>query len=270
MSRRHAAAREVLTIHFESANYREVVMAVPISSRSRLDGKVAVITGGAGGIGTKVADALEARGAIVYILDVTAPPTSSRPFRSVDVRSLESVQPVIDEIVDTSGRVDIAVGCAGIVSGTGLLDLTDEETRLILDVNLLGFVNLLRAVVPSMQAQGSGKVVALGSVASRVGGVKSGPAYVAAKAGVTGVVKWAAKVYGPDGIHVNAVAPGPVLTPMWEGLNLGDSVEDATGYPLGRLGRAEDIAEPIAFLAGPESNWITGQTLDINGGSYFS
>lgn len=248
-------------------------MVVPISSHEGLAGKVAVITGGSGGIGQKVADALEARGATVYVLDLDKPADgdgAARPFLRCDVRDSESVHSAIDLVVAGAGRVDIAVGCAGVVSGTGLLELDDDENQLILDVNLLGFIHLLRAVVPTMQKQGGGKVVALGSVASRVGGVKSGPVYVAAKAGVAGVVKWAAKTYGPDGIFVNAVAPGPVMTPMWEGLNAGKLDEDATGYPLGRLGRPEDIAEPIAFLAGPESNWITGQTLDINGGSYFS
>ncbi len=240
------------------------------SNHDGLNGRVAVITGGCGGIGRKVAVALTARGAHCYLLDVSGPADEAVPFVHADVRSFDSVQAAVDDVLTQAGRIDIAVGCAGVVSGTGLLELTDEETQMILEVNLLGFVNLLRAVVPAMTAQGSGKVVALGSVASRVGGVKSGPVYVAAKAGVAGVVKWAAKTYGPHGIQVNAVAPGPVLTPMWQGLNDGAVNEDATGYPLGRLGRPEDIAEPIAFLAGPESNWITGQTLDINGGSYFS
>lgn len=246
---------------------------IPVSNHGGLAGKVAVVTGGAGSIGSKVAEALEARGAAVYVLDVAEPKLGDRtfrPFLKTDVGRFESVQAAIDEVLAKAGRIDIAIGCAGVVSGTGLLDLTEAESQMVLDVNLLGFIHLLRAVVPGMKNQGFGKVVALGSVASRVGGVKSGPVYVAAKAGVAGVVKWAAKVYGPDGIFVNAVAPGPVLTPMWESLNSGKLEEDATGYPLGRLGRPEDIAEPIAFLAGPESNWITGQTLDINGGSYFS
>lgn len=248
-------------------------MTVPISSRERLDGKVAVITGGAGGIGGKVAESLIARGATVYAWDLAKTlvdlPEGLRGIE-VDVSSTASLEAATERVLSETGRVDIAVGCAGIVSGAGLDDEDPAETERVLGVNLLGFINLLRAVIPTMQQQGSGKVVALGSVASRVGGVKSGPVYIGAKAGVAGVVKWAAKTYGPDGIHVNAVAPGPVLTGMWQSLNGGTVVEDATGYPLGRLGYAEDVAEPIVFLAGPESNWITGQTLDVNGGSYFS
>jgi len=245
-------------------------MVVPVSNNEGLSGQVAVITGGTGGIGQQVAATLEARGASVFLLDLVEPADTSRPFVKCDVSEFESVNSAVTSVLASAGQVDIAVGCAGVVSGTGLLELTDEENAKILGVNLLGFVNLLRAVVPPMQEKGGGKIVALGSVASRVGGVKSGPVYVAAKAGVAGVVKWAAKAYGGDGIFVNAVAPGPVLTPMWQGLNAGTVNEDATGYPLGRLGRPEDVAEPIAFLAGPESNWITGQTLDVNGGSYFS
>jgi 3-oxoacyl-[acyl-carrier protein] reductase len=243
-------------------------MPAPVSSHGRLDGQIAVVTGGAGSIGSAVVAALAARGATVYALDTASSEVGLS--LKVDVRSLQGLLNAVDEIVERSGRIDIAVGAAGIASGKGLLELDDADTDTVLDVNLLGFLNLMRAVVPGMQRNGFGKIVALGSVASRIGGVKSGPVYVAAKAGVAGAVKWAAKTYGPDGIYVNCVAPGPVLTPMWMGLNAGALVEQADGYPLGRLGRPEDIAEPIAFLCGPESNWITGQTLDINGGSYMS
>lgn len=248
-------------------------MTVPVSNSESLHGKVAVITGGAGGIGRKTAEVLSARGATVYVLDLAGAITSSSSATAsiaVDVSDTASLQAAVEQVLTETGRIDIAIACAGTVSGAGLQDENPDETALVLNVNLLGFINLLRVVIPTMQQQRSGKIVALGSVASRVGGVKSGPVYIGAKAGVSGVVKWAAKNYGPDGIHVNAVSPGPVLTDMWQGLNGGDLVVDATGYPLGRLGYAEDIAQPIAFLAGPESNWITGQTLEVNGGSYFA
>lgn len=246
-------------------------MNVPISSRADFRNQIAVITGGSGGIGLAVAKSLEARGATVVILDLLPPDDhSSENYIDVDVSSYISLQDAITEVLQRFARVDIAIGCAGVVSGLSFEDFSEDEANRIIDVNFNGFVNLLRAVIPPMCQQKSGKIVALGSVATRVGGVQSGPAYIGAKAAVTGVVKWAAKTYGSEGIHVNAVAPGPILTPMWQGLNDGELVEDATGYPLGRLGRPEDIAEPIIFLAGSESNWITGQTLDINGGSYFS
>ena len=248
-------------------------MATQLSSNSGVSGMVGLITGGRGSIGGAVVRALVRDGATISSADLGEPadPKDDGAHQlELDVTDLEQVCAAVDAIVGRDGRIDIAVGAAGIAGNTPLVDLTSSEIQQVLQVNLVGFLNLLRAVVPHMQRQQFGKIVALGSVAARIGGVKSGIHYVSAKSAVHGAVKWAAKTYGPDGIFVNVVAPGPVLTPMWDGLNDGVRVEDAPGYPLGRLGRPEDIAEPIVFLCGTASNWITGATLDINGGMYLS
>jgi 3-oxoacyl-[acyl-carrier protein] reductase len=251
-------------------------MATGISDGSGIRDRVAIVTGGNGGIGGAIVRAFTREGARTTSADLAAAASADAAdgklvsYTQVDVTDVEQVKAAVDAIVEREGRIDIAVGAAGIAAGKSLEEMSVEEFHQIIDVNLLGFLNLMEAVLPHMRRQGSGKIVALGSIAARIGGVKAGAHYVAAKSGVHGAVKWAAKTYGPDGIFVNAVAPGVVLTPMWFGLNDGKRNENADGYPLGRLGRPEDIAEPVVFLSSPASNWITGTTLDINGGMYMS
>jgi 3-oxoacyl-[acyl-carrier protein] reductase len=250
-------------------------VVAPPSNGDGIGGAVAIITGGHGSIGQATARAFAREGARVYCFDLPPDDPAKSEGRvgssvAVDVTDEAAVEHAVASVLQDAGRIDIAVAAAGIAAGTDLADITPGELHRVLDVNLGGVINLLRAVVPAMTEQRYGKFVALGSVAARVGGVKAGPHYVAAKSGVHGLVKWAAKRYGPAGIFVNAIAPGPVLTPMWAGLNAGEAVEQAPGYPLGRLGLPEDVAETALFLASPASNWITGATVDINGGLYMS
>jgi 3-oxoacyl-[acyl-carrier protein] reductase len=251
-------------------------MPTDISDGSGVRDRVAIVTGGNGGIGSAIVRAFCRDGARTTSADLAAEPAEhpgegeKASYAQLDVTDIGQVKAAVDAIVAREGRIDIAVGAAGVAAGKSLEEMGVEEFHHIIDVNLLGFLNLMEAVIPHMQRQRTGKIVALGSVAARIGGVKAGAHYVAAKSGVHGAVKWAAKTYGPDGIFVNAVAPGVVLTQMWLGLNDGKPNENANGYPLGRLGRPEDIAEPVVFLSSPASNWITGTTLDINGGMYMS
>jgi 3-oxoacyl-[acyl-carrier protein] reductase len=249
-------------------------MSSPTSTNAGVRDQVAVVTGGSGSIGRAVVRAFVRDGARVTSLDRVKPGDAATDpdvaDEVIDVSSLAAVQSAVDAVVAREGRIDIAVGAAGVAGNTALAELAEPELTEIINVNLVGFLNLMRAVIPHMQRQRFGKIVALGSVAARVGGVKSGVHYVAAKSAVHGAVKWAAKTYAADGILVNAVAPGPVMTPMWDGLNGGQRVAEAPGVPLGRLGEPADIAEPIVFLCGAASNWITGQVIDINGGMYFS
>jgi 3-oxoacyl-[acyl-carrier protein] reductase len=134
----------------------------------------------------------------------------------------------------------------------------------------MGVVNPVRKIFPLMCDNGYGKIVALGSVAARIGGVASGPAYVSAKSAVHGMIKWLAKAGAKHGVYANAVAPGPVETPMWQTVTQRQPPSAHNSVPLGRYGQPEDIAQSILFLASPQSNWITGTTIDINGGSYFN
>jgi len=248
---------------------------IPVSGPARLDGQVALVTGGAGGIGFEVVKTLAAAGATVIAADLAEADVSGVPGGKVeavryDVTSQADTDKVVDKIKRDHGKIDVLVLCAGTIANTHLVDSTDAEWESIWKVNVMGVVNPLRKIFPLMRDAGYGKIVCLGSVAVRVGGVASGPAYVAAKSAVHGIVKWVAKNGAKDGVFINAVAPGPVETNMWAKVTERAPPSPNASVPLGRYGQPEDIAQAILFLASPASNWITGQTVDINGGSYFS
>lgn len=242
---------------------------IPISGPARLDRQVALVTGAAGGIGRAAVAALAQAGARVVATDI-AEPTGDWPegvdFRNCDVTSSASVASVVDEVLQAYSRVDILVLCAGTISHASLTDSTDEEWRSILDVNLFGVVTPVQKLYPVMVKQGYGKIVALGSIAAKIGGVASGPSYVSAKSAVHGLMKWVAKAGAAHGVYANIIAPGPVETPMWSKVTQRAAPSPHRSVPLGRYGQPEDIAQSILFLASPASNWITGTVLDVNGG----
>jgi len=247
---------------------------IPVSGPANLDGQVALVTGGAGGIGSEVARTLAAAGATVVATDLSeSHPFADAPnihYQRYDVTSRSETDALVERIVAKHGKIDILVLCAGTIANTPLWDSTDEEWESIWRVNVMGVVNPMRRIFPLMKENGYGKIVALGSVAMRIGGVASGPAYVGAKSAVHGIIKWAAKAGAPHGVFANAVAPGPVETAMWASVTERKPPSAHSSVPLGRYGQPEDIAQSILFLASPASNWITGTTLDINGGSYLN
>jgi 3-oxoacyl-[acyl-carrier protein] reductase len=156
-----------------------------------------------------------------------------------------------------------------VIARTPLADSTDPEWEAMLSVNVMGVVNPARKLFPIMCAQGFGKILAAGSIAAKNGGVASGPAYVASKAAVHGMVRWMAKAGAPHGVYANTLAPGPVETAMWAQVTGAAGAPSArTTVPLGRYGSAEDIAQAALFLCSPASNWITGTSLDISGGMW--
>jgi 3-oxoacyl-[acyl-carrier protein] reductase len=243
---------------------------IPISGPARLDGQIALLTGAAGGIGREVANALAKAGATVIATDIL----NGNPFEGrenihylrYDVTSTDQTNAIVERIEHESGPIRVLVLCAGSIANTPLTDSTDDEWNVIWRVNVMGVVNPLRKIFPLMCKAGAGKIVALGSIAAKIGGVASGPAYVAAKSAVHGLMKWTAKAGAAHGVFANVVAPGPVETPMWQSVT-GRKPPSAHGsVPLGRFGQPEDIAQAILFLCSPQSNWITGTTLDVNGG----
>jgi 3-oxoacyl-[acyl-carrier protein] reductase len=238
----------------------------PLSGPARLDGQVAFVTGAAGGIGRATALALAAAGARVIASDIADQVDYGDAKGISYVRYDVTSQADTDRIIDQAGRIDILILCAGTISHKPLTESTNEEWESILAVNLFGVLNPVRKVYPLMAAQGYGKMVAVGSIAAKIGGVAAGPSYVAAKAAVHGLFKWVAKAGAAHGVYASVVAPGPVETPMWEKVTLRAPPSPHKSVPLGRYGQPEDIAQAIVFLASPMSNWITGTVLDINGG----
>ncbi|MDH7785580.1 3-oxoacyl-[acyl-carrier protein] reductase [Ochrobactrum sp. 19YEA23] len=242
---------------------------IPLSGPAQLQGQVAIVTGGAGAIGRATVMALAESGATVVATDLAESADYGHPsidYRKLDVTSREASSALVRDLKAQYGRVDILILCAGTISNRSLADASDDEWHSILNVNLLGVANPLREVLPLMEEQAYGKVVALGSIAAKIGGVASGPAYIAAKSGVHGVIKWVAKSFASKGIYANVVAPGPVETPMWETVTQKIAPSANGNVPLGRFGHPDDIAQSIVFLASPQSNWITGTVLDVNGG----
>lgn len=243
---------------------------VAVSGRIDLEGKVFMVTGAAQGIGQAVAMAMAREGAKIAVFDILDGRATVDAIEAMGGDALArqgsviyggAVEGVVRDTLDQWGVIDGIVTAAGVVS-RGDLNSTDmEEWRRVLEINLVGTFNAVKAVYPHLEARRQGKIVCIGSVAGKVGGVISGPAYVASKGGVHALVKWLAKTAAPSGIHVNAVAPGPVYTSMIAGYPYRDDMS-----PLGRLGHPQDIAEAALFLASPASNWITGHVLDVNGG----
>ncbi|MCF8044110.1 MAG: SDR family oxidoreductase [Desulfarculaceae bacterium] len=247
-------------------------MSTPVSGAIDLSGRKALVSGAARGIGRAAALAMAREGADVACLDILDCAETARLIQKMgrqalaiktDVRSPEEVEAGVGQVLSVWRRVDILVSSHGILgrSGTPLPALDLGEWDRLQEVNLRGAFLLLRAVWPVMQTQGGGKVVFLGSIAGRVGGVLAGPHYCSSKGGVHALAKWAAKNGAAHGILVNVIAPGPIATPM-----IADEPYQPDMSPLGRLGEPEDIAEAVVFLASQASNYITGIVLDVNGG----
>jgi 3-oxoacyl-[acyl-carrier protein] reductase len=246
-------------------------MAQHLSGPASLEGQVALITGGAGGMGRAIAKAFHAAGARVVATDRNDKEDLGPgiDYRRYDVTSRAETDRVVDAVIATHGKVDILVLCAGIIARTPLGDSSDEEWDSIMSVNVRGVVNPTRKLFPIMCARGFGKILAAGSIAAKNGGVASGPAYVASNAAVHGMMRWIAKAGAPHGVYANTLAPGPVETAMWANVTGGSVAPSANAtVPLGRYGNADDIAQAALFLCSPASNWITGTSLDISGGMW--
>jgi len=240
--------------------------------------KVAIITGAASrrGIGRATAACFARHGARVVILDLDASAAQNAARElgeghlglAANVTDPDAVRQAVARVVSEFGRIDVLVNNAGITQPVKTLEIGIEDYNRILDVNLRGTLLMSQAVIPVMQQQGGGSIVCLSSVsAQRGGGIFGGPHYSAAKAGVLGLTKAMAREFGPDQIRVNALTPGLIQTDITGGL-MQDERRHAIidGIPLGRLGAADDVANAALFLASELSSYLTGVTLDVNGG----
>ncbi|MBT3286373.1 MAG: 3-oxoacyl-[acyl-carrier-protein] reductase [Victivallales bacterium] len=240
------------------------------------EGRVAVITGGARGIGRSIAKELAAGGATLALVDVlldVAEETAAE-FRSqgveaaafaANVANPEDVTRMCGEVIERFGKIDILVNNAGITRDNLIMRMKEADWDAVIAVNLKGTFNCIKAVTRAMMKARYGRIVNIASVVGVMG--NAGQAnYSASKAGVIGLTKTAAKELASRNITVNAVAPGYIQTDMTDKVT--DAARDAflTNIPLGRAGQPEDVARAVRFLCSDDADYITGQVLNIDGG----
>jgi NAD(P)-dependent dehydrogenase (short-subunit alcohol dehydrogenase family) len=234
-----------------------------------LDGKVAIVTGGAQGIGAAIAAGLEAEGAEVVVVDLEPPEGGIR----ADVSSEDDVARMVEEALERNGRVDILVNNAGLYASLEMRAFTEiplEEWRQVMDVNVASMFLTCRAVVPVMREQGGGKIVNISS-GTPFRGVPYLLHYVTSKGAIVALTRALAKELGKDSIHVNCVAPGFTMS---EGVRSHPEVVEklrdvsVAARTLQRDQVPEDVVGAVVYLAGPGSDFVTGQTIVIDGGQY--
>lgn len=239
--------------------------------------QTAIVTGGSRGIGRAVAVRLAKDGmnlVINYRGNSAAAEATERLCRELgaevllvqgDVSRAEDCEKLAEQAKEVFGRVDVLVNNAGITRDGLLARMTEEDFRAVLDVNLVGPWNMMKAVNRIMMKQRYGRIVNLSSVTGLMGNMGQ-TNYAAAKAGIVGMTKSYAREVAGRGITVNAVAPGFIDTDMTEAMPEGAKDKIITGIPMGRTGKPEDVAEAVAFLASEQAGYITGEVLRVDGG----
>lgn len=245
-------------------------------------GQVALVTGGAGGIGGAVTRALLERGAVVVCADRNAPPppqgVDAARFHAAafDVARRDEVQRLVGEALAAHGRIDVLVNVAGVASFGSAESITEAEWDRVIDINLKGTFMCCQAVIAPMRAQKHGRIVNIGSVVGKNAGNArpwiapeeqqraANVAYGVSKAGVHAMTGFLAKEMAPHGVTVNAVAPGPIATAMTT--SFPEALRNL--IPVGRMGVLDDVVRAVLFLAAKDNGFVNGEVLDVNGGMW--
>ena len=239
----------------------------------RLDGKPALVTGASGGIGAAIARILHAQGAVVVLsgtrrdaLDALAGELGERAHVCpADLRDAAEPESLIEAAEQAAGPLWAVVNNAGMTRDMLALRMSDADWQMVLDVDLSAPFRLARSALRGMLRRRAGRIINIGSIVGATG--NAGQAnYAAAKAGLIGVTKALAQEVASRGITVNAVAPGFVATAMTDRLSEQQKVKLTESIPLGRIGKPEDVAAAVAYLASDEAGWVTGATVHVNGG----
>ena len=241
--------------------------------------RVAVITGGSRGIGAAVAEAFYNNGAKVALIDINIKECQERALAidasgsdaialQADVTAETQVQKAVDQIRERFGRIDILVNNAGVLHHVPIGEKTLADFEKIIKVNLTGAFIMCKSIIPVMKKIGKGKIINISSLGGRTGRPGVAVDYAASKAGIIGLTQTLAREAGPEGIYVNAIAPGPILTELTKQVPKEVFATWNVGRAVNKDGLPEDVANAALFLASEMSDWITGVTLDVNGGIF--
>jgi NAD(P)-dependent dehydrogenase (short-subunit alcohol dehydrogenase family) len=253
-----------------------------VIATGRVDGKVAIVTGAASGIGRATAVALAHEGARVALADIDEPGGSEASeeirqangvaiFQRTDVGSTDDVRDLVQAAVGRFGRLDILVNNAGVAIGGSVTESSEEDWNAVLNVNLTSMWRGMHFAIPEMLENGGGSIVNTSSVQGSVG-FAGWAGYAASKGGIDALTRQVAVDYAPQNIRVNAVIPGTILTPMNERIvrESPNGAEIEAGWlamhPVNRLGKPEEVANAIVWLASDEASFVTGETLRVDGG----
>ena len=254
----------------------------------RFEGRVALITGGAAGLGEASAHRLAGEGAkaVIWDRDAQALAAAERKAEAagfafntdtVDMLEQPAIEQAVSRVIDRHGKIDILVNNVGgsLHVPFNFLEQSDDDWQRVLEINIMPTVWTARSVIPHMQKAGYGRIVNLGSKAGRYGSLFAGTPYAAAKGGIQSLTNQLAQEFGPDGITCNTICPGAIITDRVDRLlNERHTPEEreriANAIPVRRQGRVEDVAAAVAYLASEEASFVTGVALDVNGGQAMS
>ncbi|HBR02988.1 MAG TPA: NAD(P)-dependent oxidoreductase [Ruminiclostridium sp.] len=242
--------------------------------------KVAIVTGSAQGIGYAIAKKLASQGIAVAIADIHAEKTyaaaeslckegwAAKGF-SCDVSKSESLETLMEQIMDAFGQIDILINNAGILHSTPIPDVTEAEWDQVMAVNLKSVFFACQKALPYLKKSLNPRIINISSLAGRMGGYETGLAYTASKGGIISLTYGLARQLAPFGITVNAVCPGTTETDIIKCWDEAQVASLKARIPLNRLGKPENVASAVAYLASDEAEFITGLLMDVNGGMYF-
>ncbi len=245
----------------------------------RLDGKIALVTGGSRGIGRACAEALAEQGATVVLSSVKGEAAAKEVADAIiakggkaeisgfDVANTQATEAAVDAIIKKHGRLDILVANAGIAIDGLLLRIKDEDLQKLFDTNVKGAITCARVAMKSMMRNKGGRIVFMSSVIGEMGNIGQ-TAYAITKAALLGATKSIAREYASRNVTVNAIAPGFIETEMTSTMNEEMKGQILKMIPLGRIGGAREVAAAVTFLASDEAAYVTGQVLRVNGGMY--